>query len=311
MTPRESRLAAIVPCFNEERTVGDVVRGLRAALPDATIYVYDNNSTDRTVEAAREAGAVVRHESRQGKGNVLRRAFADVDADAIVLVDGDGTYDVDRAPEMVDLLFAGPHDQVVGVRHEVGEAAYRRGHVLGNRLLTGSVRLMFGNQVSDVLSGYRVVSRRFVKSFPAISAEFETETEMAVHSLNLRLPTVELETSYRPRPEGSESKLRTFRDGWRILRLIVRLVRRERPALFHGVLSSVLVIIGLVLGIPVVAEYLDTGLVPRFPTAILAASIMVIAVIILMVGYVLEGLAHLRQEHARLAYLRYAAPERS
>lgn len=311
MTSRESRLAAIVPCFNEERTVGDVVRGLRAALPDATIYVYDNNSTDRTVEAAREAGAVVRHESRQGKGNVLRRAFADVDADAIVLVDGDGTYDVDRAPEMVDLLFAGPHDQVVGVRHEVGEAAYRRGHVLGNRLLTGSVRLMFGNQVSDVLSGYRVVSRRFVKSFPAISAEFETETEMAVHSLNLRLPTVELETSYRPRPEGSESKLRTFRDGWRILRLIVRLVRRERPALFHGVLSSVLVIIGLVLGIPVVAEYLDTGLVPRFPTAILAASIMVIAVIILMVGYVLEGLAHLRQEHARLAYLRYAAPERS
>jgi glycosyltransferase involved in cell wall biosynthesis len=311
MTPRESRLAAIVPCFNEERTVGDVVRGLRASLPDATIYVYDNNSTDRTVETAREAGAVVRHEPRQGKGNVLRRAFADVDADAIVLVDGDGTYDVARAPEMVDLLFAGPHDQVVGVRHEVGEAAYRRGHVLGNRLLTGSVRLMFGNQVSDVLSGYRVLSRRFVKSFPAISAEFETETEMAVHALNLRLPTAELDTLYRPRPEGSESKLRTFRDGWRILRLIVRLVRRERPAMFHGFLSGMLVVIALLLGIPVVAEFLETGLVPRFPTAILAASIMVIAVIILMVGYVLEGLAHLRQEHARLAYLRYPAPDRS
>jgi glycosyltransferase involved in cell wall biosynthesis len=311
VTPVKTRLAAIVPCYNEERAVASVVHGLRASLPDATIYVYDNNSIDRTVEEARAAGAVVRHEPRRGKGNVLRRAFADVDADAIVLVDGDGTYDVERAAEMVELLFAGPYDQVVGVRREVSEAAYRRGHALGNQFLTGSVRLMFGNQVSDVLSGYRVLSRRFVKSFPALSTEFETETEMAVHALNLRLPTAELETLYRPRPEGSASKLRTFRDGWQILRLIVRLVRRERPALFHGLIAGVLVIIGLALGIPVVAEYLDTGLVPRFPTAILAASIMVMAIVILMVGYVLEGIAHLRQEHARLAYLRYPPPDRS
>lgn len=311
MSRGEPSIAAVVPCFNEEAAIATVAQDLRSALPEATIYVYDNGSTDRTAERARAAGAVVRIEPRRGKGNVLRRAFADIEADAVVVVDGDGTYDAGRAREMVDLLFEGPYDQVVAVRRQVDDAAYRPGHTLGNRLLTGAVRAMFGKEVSDVLSGYRVLSRRFVKSFPAISREFETETEMAVHALNLRLPTAEIATDYRERPSGSESKLRTFRDGWRILRLILRLVRRERPALYHGVLAAVLVLISLALGLPVIADYLRTGLVVRFPTAILAASIMVIAVIILMVGYVLEGLAHLRQEQARVAYLRYPAPDRS
>jgi glycosyltransferase involved in cell wall biosynthesis len=307
MSQLRPSVAVVVPCHNEEAAIGTVVRDLRAALPDAQIYVYDNASTDRTVEVAREAGAIIRHEPR--KGNVIRRAFADVDADALVLIDGDDTYDSSRAREMVDLLFEGPYDQVLGARHEVTSEAYRPGHAIGNKLLTGAVAMLFGREVTDMLSGFRVFSRRFVKSFPALSSEFETETEMTVHALHLRLPSVEVQTDFKDRAAGSESKLRTYRDGWRILRLIERLTRRERPALYHGSLAAVLTIVGLALGVPVVAEYLSTGLVARFPTAILASAIMVIAAVVLMVGYILEATAHQRQEAARLAYLRYPAPD--
>ena len=306
--PQTRNIAAVVPCHNEEAAIGTVVRDLRAALPDAVIYVYDNASTDRTVEVAREAGAVIRHEPRKGKGNVIRRAFADVDADAVLIIDGDDTYDASRAGELVDLLFEGPYDQVLGAREEVTSEAYRPGHAIGNRMLTGAVAALFGREVTDMLSGYRVFSRRFVKSFPALSSEFETETEMTVHALHLRLPSVEVKTAFKDRPAGSESKLRTYRDGWRILRLIASLARRERPALFHAILAGVLALVGLVLGVPVVAEYLRTGLVQRFPTAILAAAVMIIAAVVLMVGYVLEATAHQRQEAARLAYLQYPAP---
>ncbi|HSX99302.1 MAG TPA: glycosyltransferase family 2 protein, partial [Streptomyces sp.] len=238
-------IACVVPCHNEEATVGKVVRDLRAALPEADVYVYDNASTDRTVDVAREAGAIVREEPRKGKGNVIRRAFADVDADALLIIDGDDTYDVARARDMVDLLFAGPYDQVVGARRETVSAAYRAGHALGNKLLTGAVRSLFGNDVTDMLSGYRVFSRRFVKSFPALAREFETETEMTIHALHLRLPTAEVVVDYRVRPAGSESKLRTFRDGWRILRVILDLARRERPSLVHAVVAGLLALVSV------------------------------------------------------------------
>jgi glycosyltransferase involved in cell wall biosynthesis len=307
-SPHAPTIAAIVPCHNEEAAIGTVVQDLRAALPGAAVYVYDNASTDRTAEVAREAGAIVRCEPRKGKGNVIRRAFADVDADAIVLIDGDDTYDASRARDMVDLLFEGPYDQVLAARQEVTTDAYRPGHAIGNRMLTGAVAALFGRQVSDMLSGYRVFSRRFVKSFPALSHEFETETEMTVHALHLRLPTVEVKTDFKDRPAGSESKLRTYRDGWRILRLILTLARRERPALYHGVVATLLALVSLALGIPVIIEYAQSGLVERFPTAILASGVMVIAAVVLMVGYVLEAMAHQRQESARLAYLRYPAP---
>ncbi|MDW8477001.1 glycosyltransferase family 2 protein [Streptomyces scabiei] len=303
-------IACVVPCHNEEAAVGKVVRDLRMALPEADIYVYDNASTDRTVEVAREAGAIVREESRKGKGNVIRRAFADVDADALLLIDGDDTYDASRARELVNLLFEGPYDQVVGARRETVSAAYRVGHATGNRLLTGAVRFLFGNDVTDMLSGYRVFSRRFVKSFPALARQFETETEMTVHALHLRLPTAEVEVDYRVRPAGSESKLHTFRDGWRILRVILDLARRERPSLVHAVVAGILALVSVVLGVPVIAEFIRTGTVPRVPTAILAAAIMTIAVLVLLVGYILESLMHMRQEHSRLVHLAYAAPGR-
>jgi hypothetical protein len=301
-------IACVVPCHNEEATVGKVVRDLRAALPEADVYVYDNASTDRTVDAAREAGATVREEPRKGKGNVIRRAFADVDADALLIIDGDDTYDVSRARDMVDLLFEGPYDQVVGARRETVSAAYRAGHALGNRLLTGAVRSLFGNDVTDMLSGYRVFSRRFVKSFPALAREFETETEMTIHALHLRLPTAEVVVDYRVRPAGSESKLRTFRDGWRILRVILDLARRERPSLVHTVVAGLLALVSVILGAPVIADFIRTGTVPRIPTAILAAAIMTIAALVLLVGYILESLMHMRQEQSRLVHLAYAAP---
>lgn len=307
----EPTIACVVPCHNEEATVGKVVRDLRAALPEADIYVYDNASTDRTVEAAREAGAIVREEPRKGKGNVIRRAFADVDADALLIIDGDDTYDASRARDMVDLLFEGPYDQVVGARHETVGAAYRTGHATGNKLLTGAVRALFGNDVTDMLSGYRVFSRRFVKSFPALAREFETETEMTIHALHLRLPTAEVAVDYRVRPAGSESKLRTCRDGWRILRVILDLARRERPSLVHTVVAGLLALVSVVLGIPVIAEFLRTGTVPRIPTAILAAAIMTIAALVLLVGYILESLMHMRQEQSRLVHLAYPAPARA
>lgn len=307
----EPVIACVVPCHNEEAAIGKVVQDLKAALPEATVYVYDNASTDDTVRVAEEAGAIVRREPRRGKGNVIRRAFADIDADALVLIDGDDTYDASRARELVDALFDGPYDQVLGSREQTTDDAYRPGHAVGNKLLTGAVRMIFGNEVTDMLSGYRVFSRRFIKSFPALSREFETETEMTVHTLSLRLPTLEIPVDFKDRAQGSESKLRTYRDGWRILRMIVELARRERPLFVHGVASMLIVAIALALGLPVVAEYLRTGEVPRFPTVILAAALVTIAVIVLLVGYVLEFVQHAREEQARLAYLRFPAPSRS
>lgn len=307
----EPTIACVVPCHNEEAAVGKVVRDLRAALPEADIYVYDNASTDRTVEIAREAGAIVRTEPRKGKGNVVRRAFADVDADALLLIDGDDTYDASRGRDLVDLLFEGPYDQVVGARRVTVDGAYRTGHAAGNKLLTGAVRSLFGNDVTDMLSGYRVFSRRFVKSFPALAREFETETEMTIHALHLRLPTAEVVVDYRVRPAGGESKLRTYRDGWRILRVILDLARRERPSLVHTLVAGVLALVSVILGIPVVTEFVRTGSVPRLPTAVLAAAIMTIAALVLLVGYILESLTHMRQEQSRLVHLAYPAPVRS
>ncbi|WP_392971536.1 glycosyltransferase family 2 protein [Streptomyces sp. LN245] len=303
-------VACVVPCYNEEAAVGKVVRDLRAALPEAIIYVYDNASTDNTVAEARAADAVVRHEPRKGKGNVIRRAFADIEADALLIIDGDDTYDASRAREMVDLLFEGPYDQVVGARRESVDTAYRPGHAAGNKMLTGAVRFLFGNDVSDMLSGYRVFSRRYIKSFPALSREFETETEMTVHALSLRLPTAELEVGFKDRPPGSVSKLRTYRDGWRILKLILGLARRQRPSQFHAVIAGVFTIVALALGLPVVVEFAHTGTVPRLPTAVLASAIMIIAVLVLLVGYILESFKHMRQEQASLAHLGYSAPSR-
>ena len=304
-------VACVVPCHNEEAAVGKVVRDLRRSLPQAEIYVYDNASSDATAQEALAAGAIVRHEPRRGKGNVVRRAFADIDADALLIIDGDDTYDASRACDLVETLFAGPYDQVLGVRQETVKGAYRPGHVVGNRLLTGAVRVMFGNQVTDMLSGYRVFSRRFVKSFPALSREFETETEMTVHALGLRLPTIEVPVAFKDRPEGSASKLRTYRDGWRIMGVILNLARRERPLLVHSLIATLIGLGALVLGAPVIADFLDTGRVARFPTAILAAALVIIATLVALVGYLLESMQHMREEQARLAYLTYAAPCRT
>ncbi|MFF1820149.1 glycosyltransferase [Kribbella sp. NPDC051587] len=302
-------IAVIVPCYNEAVAVTKVVTELRAALPTASIYVYDNNSTDDTAELARAAGAIVRHESRKGKGNVVRRAFSDVDADVYVLIDGDDTYDAARAGDLVRVLLQGPYDHVVGVRKHTNEEAYRPGHTLGNRVLTGTVGALFGRQITDMLSGYRVFSRRYVKSFPALAQEFEIETELTIHSLHLRVPVAELAIGYKERPTGGESKLRTYRDGMRILRWILSVTRLERPTLFHGILASVFGVVSLILGVPVIVEYVDTGLVPRFPTAILASTMGIVAILVLAVGYVLDAITRGRQEAARLAYLRLPAPQ--
>lgn len=299
------RIAVLVPCYNEEATVASVVRDFRSAIPDAVVYVYDNNSKDETVVRAKEAGAVIGQERRQGKGYVVQRMFADVDADVYVLVDGDDTYDAASAPALVELLQREHLDMVCGSRIAQAQAAYRPGHVFGNKMLTGLVRLLFGQRFKDMLTGYRCMSRRFVKSFPALATGFETETELTIHALSLDLPVSEVETPYRERPVGSESKLSTFRDGFRILGLIVRLVRHERPRLFYGVVSSLLALTSLAIGIPVVLEFFETGLVPRFPTAILASALAIIAVIGYFSGLILETIVVGRKEQKLLAYLRY------
>jgi glycosyltransferase involved in cell wall biosynthesis len=279
-------------------------------VPGIVVYVYDNGSTDDTVEAARAAGAVVREETRRGKGHVLRRAFADVQADIFVVTDGDATYDVSRLPQMVHLLQDGPYDQVVGVRSDSAPSAYRRGHSAGNAFFNRVVSGLFGEPVQDMLSGFRVLSNRFVKSFPLRSRGFEVETELTVHAAGLRVPTVYVDVAYRDRPAGSESKLRTYRDGLRILGLITRLARYERPQPFHAAVAALLAALSLVLGLPVVLDYLDTGLVLRFPTAILASSVAVIAVLALVMGMLLEANRRVRDEGARLAYLRLPPPGR-
>jgi len=297
------RIAILIPCFNEEIAIRKVVRDLHRALPEATVYVFDNNSRDRTVELARSAGAIVCHVRPQGKGNVVRRMFADVDADVYLLVDGDDTYDAASAPRMVSTLVEGNLDMVVGGRVTEGSGAYRPGHRFGNRLFTGFVAWLFGRGFTDILSGYRVFSRRFVKSFPALARGFEIETELTVHALELRMPVEEVDTPYKSRPEGSSSKLHTYRDGYRILRTIVTLFQRERPLAFFGGISLALGILAVAISIPLFLTYVETGLVPRFPTAVLASGIMLLAALCAVCGFILDTVTHGRREMKRLVYL--------
>ena len=301
-------VAVLLPCFNEEAAIAETVRGFRAALPRATIYVYDNNSTDRTREVAAAAGAVVRSETQQGKGRVVRRMFADIEADVYVMADGDLTYDPEAARPMIDLMLSEQLDMVVGTRRHEAAEAYRGGHVIGNRLFTRLLAGLFGRSFTDIFSGYRVFSRRFVKSFPVLSSGFEIETEMSVHALELRMPVGEMESRYLARPEGSQSKLSTFRDGWRILNTILTLYRIERPVLFFGSIGALLLLAALILSVPLAITYLQTGLVPRFPTAILATGMTIIAVLCFFAGLILDTVTRGRREMRRLAYLALPAP---
>jgi glycosyltransferase involved in cell wall biosynthesis len=302
------RIAVLLPCYNEEAAIAATVAGFRAALPDATIFVYDNNSRDRTRDVASEAGAVVRSERQQGKGHVVRRMFADIDADVYLMADGDLTYDPKAAPAMVNQLVADQLDMVVGTRRHEEKGAYRGGHVLGNKLFNGLLSSLFGRSFSDIFSGYRVFSRRFVKSFPVLSSGFEIETEMSVHALELRMPVGEVETAYAARPVGSQSKLSTYSDGWRILKTIVTLYRIERPVLFYGSIGALLVALAVLLAIPLVITYLHTGLVPRFPTAILVTGMIIVAVLCIFAGLILDTVTRGRREVRRLAYLSLDAP---
>ena len=306
--PTQARIAVLLPCYNEEATIGATVEGFRSALPGATVYVYDNNSRDRTREVAADAGAVVRSERQQGKGHVVRRMFADIDADVYIMADGDLTYDPQAAPEMVSLLLDEHHDMVVGTRRHEAADAYRGGHVLGNKLFTGLLARLFGRSFNDIFSGYRVFSRRFVKSFPVLSSGFEIETEMSVHALELRMPVGEFETRYLARPEGSESKLSTYGDGWRILKTIATLYRVERPVLFYGSIGALLLVAALVLSIPLVLTYLETGLVPRLPTAVLVTGMTIVAVLCFFTGLILDTVTRGRREMRRLAYLSFDGP---
>ena len=307
MQQTDLRIAVLLPCYNEEAAIAQTVAGFRAALPGAAIYVYDNNSADRTRDLAAAAGAIVRTERMQGKGNVVRRMFADIEADVYVMADGDATYDAGAAPELVRRLIEERLDMVVGARKSEVEEAYRRGHRLGNRLFTGLLASLFGRSFTDIFSGYRVFSRRFVKSFPALSRGFETETEISVHALELAMPVAEVVTAYGARPEGSQSKLSTYRDGWRIMRTILHLFRIERPVLFYGGFAAFLAALALVLAVPLVVTYAETGLVPRFPTAILVTGLMIVSVISFAVGLILDTVVRGRREVRRLAYLSFPA----
>ncbi len=301
--PAQPRVAVLVPCYNEAAAVGTVVADFRKALPDATVYVYDNNSTDGTVAIAREAGANVRSERRQGKGHVVRRMFADVDADVYVLVDGDATYDAPSAPRMIEKLIADRLDMVVGLRVDQDVAAYRRGHRTGNAMLTGFLASVFGQAFKDILSGYRVFSRRFVKSFPVLSDGFEIETELSVHALELALPVAEMATPYYARPEGSFSKLSTWRDGFRILGTILKLYRSEKPLRFFSILGALLAALSVILIIPVLVTFVEQGIVPRLPTAVLSMGLMILAMLSVSSGLVLDTVTRGRREMKLLAYL--------
>jgi glycosyltransferase involved in cell wall biosynthesis len=301
------RIAVLLPCYNEEAAIAQTVAGFRAALPEAAIYVYDNNSADRTREIAAAAGAIVRSEKMQGKGHVVRRMFADVEADIYVMADGDATYDAAAAPGLVAKLVEEQLDMVVGARKSEVEEAYRRGHVLGNKLFTGLLSSLFGRSFSDIFSGYRIFSRRFAKSFPALSRGFETETEISVHALELAMPVGEVVTAYGARPEGSQSKLSTYRDGWRILKTILHLYRIERPVLFYGSFSLFLAALALILAAPLVLTYLRTGLVPRLPTAILVTGLMILAFLSFFCGLILDTVVRGRREVRRLHYLSFPA----
>jgi glycosyltransferase involved in cell wall biosynthesis len=297
------QVVVLIPCLNEEAAIPKVIADFRQHLPEAVIFVYDNGSTDRTVEVARDAGAVVRHEPLKGKGNVVRRMFADIDADVYVLVDGDDTYDAGSAPALVRRLMDDSLDMVNAARQEKSELAYRRGHRFGNRLLTGLVARFFGERLTDMLSGYRVFSRRFVKSFPALSTGFETETELTVHALELRLPIAEVLTPYRERPPASASKLRTIPDGVRIMRLIIRLVREERPLEFFSAVALLLAVVAVILSVPVLEDYFRTGLVPRLPTAVLSTGLMLLSFLSFACGLILSTVTRGRTEAKRLQYL--------
>ncbi len=302
-TQIDARIAVLFPCYNEALTITKVVRDFVQQLPQASIYVYDNNSTDATAAVASAAGAIVRREPLQGKGNVVRRMFADIDADVYVLVDGDDTYDASSAPSLVEHLLSNSLDLVNAARVPDSAQAFRAGHVIGNVGFSKLIATVFGRQIGDVLSGYRVMSRRFVKSFPALSRGFETETELVVHALDLRLPIAELNTPYRERPVGSESKLHTLRDGARVLRTIVALVKDERPLAFFGSIGVLLVLAALIMGWPLLSTYLATGLVPRLPTAVLVMGIVILACMSVVAGLVLDTVTHGRRELKRLHYL--------
>ncbi len=310
-TVASQRIAVLVPCYNEEASIASVVEAFRAALPAAQIHVYDNNSHDRTTEVARAAGAFVRREPMQGKGHVVRRMFADIDADIYVLVDGDATYDVPSAPAMIAKLLDERLDMVVGARVDQSQEAYRLGHRAGNRLLTGFVAQVFGRTFSDMLSGYRVFSRRFVKSFPVLSGGFEIETELTVHALVLGLPCAEVKTPYYARMEGSTSKLNTWRDGFRILWMIARLYKSERPLRFFSTIGAVLALVSIGLAVPIFVTYFQEGVVPRLPTAVLATGLMLLAFLSLTCGLILGTVTRGRREMKLLAYLAQRAPGES
>jgi Glycosyl transferase family 2 len=306
--PSEPRIAVLIPCHNEAATIEAVVAGFAHSLPGASVWVFDNNSTDNTVASAKAAGAFVRHAALQGKGNVVRRMFSDVEADVYVLVDGDGTYDAAAAPMLVRRLIEDGLDMVSAARVSSHAQAFRAGHRFGNRALSGIVRMVFGRQFADMLSGYRAFSRRFVKSFPAHSHGFEIETELTVHTLQMRLPSAEVEAPYGARPEGSESKLATFRDGWRILRMISLLVREERPLQFFGFVGAIALAASVLLATPVLLDYLRTGSVPRFPSLIVSASLLLISLLCFVCGLILDTVSRARLEQLRLAYLALSGP---
>src|SRR5579885_1233964 len=308
MSRSTARIAVLIPCHNEAVTIAKVVGDFRAALPQATIHVFDNNSRDATTAVATDAGAVVRHVSLQGKGNVVRRMFADVEADVYLLVDGDDTYDAASAPALVERLCREQLDMVVGVRAARNAAAYRPGHAFGNRLLTGFLSRLFGRTCNDILSGYRAFSRRFVKSFPVFSRGFEIETELTVHALEMSMPVGEVETAYKERPARSTSKLKTYRDGARILLTILRLYSIERPLQFYGGIAATLAVAAIVLVVPIFRTYLETGLVPRFPTAILATGMMILAALSFFAGLILATVTRGRQEGKALSYLQQLPP---
>jgi len=297
------RVAVVIPCYNEEAVIGSVVEDFRKNLPDAQIYVIDNNSIDDTAGAARRADAYVIHEAQKGKGNAVRRAFAEIDADVYVMTDGDGTYDATRAPEMVDALVHEHLDMVVGTRHTDSEDAYRKGHRFGNKMLNRVLRFLFEEKFEDILSGYRVFSRRFVKTFPALSAGFEIETEMSIHAIHMGCPTKEIATQYFDRGEGTASKLNTYRDGLRILFTMLMMFRHLRPLAMFLAVSCVLLVLTLVLGLPVVFHFLETGMVPRLPTAVAAAGLMVMSVVTFVTGIILDSITYSLKTNKRLAYL--------
>jgi glycosyltransferase involved in cell wall biosynthesis len=303
------KVAVLIPCYNEATTIAQVVGDFRKTLPDAEVYVYDNNSSDGTIETAQRAGAIVKTEESQGKGAVVRRMFADTEADIYVMVDGDDTYDAASANKLIALLLSGPYDLVNGARETEIREAYRMGHRFGNRILTGLVRGVFGARTKDMLSGYKVFSRRYVKSFPAMSSGFEIETELVIHALELQLAMAEIGTPYRERPEGSASKLRTFRDGFRILRLIGKLIKEERPLAFFSLIAACAALVSIIFGLSVVIEFYETGLVPRLPTAVFAVGAMLAAMLSFFTGLMLDTVTRGRREFKRLIYLMQPSPD--